>query len=203
MLNTSTKKMTKKKTKQITKFFQKNIAGKKVLSLFIITNVVYVFMLTVTIPKTMEFSNGMKLLDMLPMGYDFNYVNQLFNTLGEIGRKTYLSYQLPLDMVYPPLFGICYCLVLAYFLNKLDKLKTSLAYLCLLPFLAGAMDYAENIGIIALLNSYPDINKSSVTITSSFSLIKSSATTIYFLVLIASLLVLGIRTLRKAKSTVS
>lgn len=203
MPNTRNEKMTKKKTTQIIKFFQRNIAGKKVVSLFIITNVVYVFMLTVTIPKTMEFSNGMKLLDMLPMGYDFNYVDQLFSTLGEIGRKTYLTIQIPVDMVYPLLFGISYCLVLAYFLNKLEKLKTPLAYLCLLPLLAGAMDYAENIGIIALLNSYPNINKSSVTITSSFSLIKSTTTTIYFLVLIVSLLVLGIRTLRKAKSTVS
>ena len=31
----------------------------------------------VTIPKTMEFSNGMKLLDMIPTGYDWNYVNEL------------------------------------------------------------------------------------------------------------------------------
>ena len=193
--------MTKKKTKRITEFFEKNIAGKKVVSLFIITNVVYVFILTVTIPKTMEFSNGMKLLDMLPMGYDLNYVDQLFNTLGEIGRKTYLSNQIPVDMVYPLLFGISYCLVLAYFLNKLDKLKTSLKYLCFLPFFAGTMDYAENIGIIALLNSYPDINKNSVTITSSFSLLKSTATTLYFVILIISLGALGIRTLRIGKST--
>jgi hypothetical protein len=193
--------MKKRKTKQITKLLQRNIAGKKVVSLFIITNVIYVFMLTVTIPKTMEFSNGMKLLDMLPMGYDFNYVNQLFNTLGEIGRKTYLSNQIPVDMVYPLLFGISYCLVLAYFLNKLDKLNTVLAYLCLLPLLAGAMDYAENIGIIALLNSYPDINKNSVTITSSFSLLKSTVTTLYFVILIISLGALGIRTLRIGKST--
>ncbi len=195
--------MTKKKTKQITKFFQKNIAGKKVLSLFIITNVVYVFMLTVTIPKTMEFSNGMKLLDMLPMGYDFNYVDQLCNTLGEIGRKTYLSNQIPVDMVYPLLFGISYCLVLAYFLNKLDKLKTVLAYLCLLPLFAGAMDYAENIGIIAILNSYPEIDHSTVAITSSFSLLKSTITTLYFVILIISLGALGIRTLRIGKSTKS
>ncbi|ASV30716.1 hypothetical protein [Maribacter cobaltidurans] len=193
--------MTKKKTKQITKFFQKNIAGKKVLSLFIITNVVYVFMLTVTIPKTMEFSNGMKLLDMLPMGYDFNYVDQLVNTLGEIGRETYLSNQIPVDMIYPLLFGISYCLVLAYFLNKLDKLKTPLAYLCLLPLLAGAMDYAENLGIIAILNSYPEIDHSTVAITSSFSLLKSTLTTLYFVILIISLGALGIRTLRTGKST--
>ncbi len=29
-------------------------------------------MLTVTIPKTMGFSNGMKLLDMMPTGYDLS-----------------------------------------------------------------------------------------------------------------------------------
>lgn len=192
-----------KQTKQITEFFQKNIAGKKVVSLFIITNVVYVFMLTVTIPKTMEFSNRMKLLDMLPMGYDFNYVDQLCNTLGEIGRKTYLSNQIPVDMVYPFLFGISYSLILAYFLNKLDQLKTPLAYLCFLPLLAGAMDYAENMGIIAILNSYPEIDHSTVTITSSFSLLKSTVTTLYFVILILSLAVLGIRTLRKGKSSTS
>ena len=191
--------MTKKKTKQITEFFQRNITGKKVLALFIVTNVLYVFMLTVTIPKTMEFSNGMKLLDMLPMGYDFNYVNKLFNALGEIGRETYLTKQIPVDMVYPLLFGISYSLVFAYFLNKLDKLKTWLAYLCLLPFLAGAMDYAENIGIIALLNSYPEIDNGTVTITRSFSLIKSTVTTIYFVILITCLGALGIRTFKERK----
>jgi hypothetical protein len=185
------------------KFFQRNIKGKKVLSLFVVTNVVYVYMLTVTIPKTMEFSNGMKLLDMLPMGYDFNYVNQLINTLGEIGRTTYLNNQIPVDMVYPLLFGISYCLVLAYFLNKLGKLKPPLANLCLLPFLAGAMDYAENIGIIALLKNYPEIDNRTVTITSGFSLLKSTATTLYFMILIVSLAALGIRTLRKGKSTTS
>ena len=197
----SNEKMTKKKIKPITKFFQKNSAGKKVVSLFIMTNVVYVFMLTVTIPKTMEFSNGMKLLDMLPMGYDFNYVDQLCSALGEIGRKAYLSNQIPVDMVYPLLFGISYSLVLAYFLNKLNKLKTPLAYLCLLPLLAGAMDYAENIGIIAILNSYPEIDHGTVALTSRFSLLKSTLTTLYFVILIIVLAVLGIRTLRTGKRT--
>jgi hypothetical protein len=68
------------------KFLEKNTSGKKILSLFILTNVVYLFMLFVTIPKTMGFSNGMKLLDMLPTGYNRDYVNELFRTLGENGR---------------------------------------------------------------------------------------------------------------------
>ncbi|WOD43553.1 hypothetical protein [Hwangdonia lutea] len=85
---------------------EKNISGKKVLALFILTNLVYVFMLWVTIPKTMVYSNGMKLLDMMPTGYNFNYANELLSTLGDIGRNTYLTSQLPVDMIYPLLQGL-------------------------------------------------------------------------------------------------
>ena len=63
----------------------------------------------------------MKLLDMMPTGYDWNYVNELFNTLGENGRKIYLTKQIPMDMFYPLLFGLSYCLIFAYFLKKLEK----------------------------------------------------------------------------------
>src|SRR5210317_925807 len=119
--------------KPLTTFIQSNISGKKILSLFIITNVVYVFMLTITIPKTMRFSNGMKLLDMMPTGYDLNYVSELFSSLGVNGRATYLTNQIPVDMVYPILFAFTYCFLLAYFLNKLNKLHTPFSYLCLLP----------------------------------------------------------------------
>ena len=92
--------------KQITKVLEKYATGKKVLSLFILTNVVFLFMLMVTIPKTMEFSHGIKLLDMLPTGYNLDYVNKLFSTLGENGREIYLTTQIPVDMIYPLLFGL-------------------------------------------------------------------------------------------------
>ena len=127
--------------KRLTRFIEKNISGKKVLGLFILTNVVYTFMLTVTIPKTMEFSNGMKLLDMMPTGYDLDYVNELFSLLGENGRLTYLTNQIPVDMIYPLLFGLSYCLLLGYFLKKLNKLNSPYSFLCLLPIIAGIADY--------------------------------------------------------------
>jgi len=76
-------------------FITKHLNGKKVLFLFLLTNLVYAFMLIITIPKTMQFSNGMKLLDMMPMGYNSEYVNTLFNTLGEKGREVYLLNQIP------------------------------------------------------------------------------------------------------------
>ena len=102
----------------LNKFLERNSKGNKVLLLFISTNIVYLIMLLVTIPKTMEFANGMRLLDMMPSGYDMNYVNDLFGALGEIGRKTYLTNQLPIDMIYPGLFWNYLLLAFGIFLEK-------------------------------------------------------------------------------------
>jgi hypothetical protein len=185
----------------LTKFLEKNISGKKVLGLFILTNVVYAFMLIVTIPKTMGFSNGMKLLDMMPTGYDLNYVNELFNSLGEIGRETYLTNQIPVDMIYPLLFGLTYSLLLAYFLKKLNKLNSPFTYLCLIPIFAGIADYLENLGIITMLKSYHNLTEISVKTTSTFSLIKSISTTAFFIILIIVLVILGLKTINEKKTS--
>ena len=186
---------------RITQTLEKNISGKKVLSLFILTNVVYLFMLLVTIPKTMGFSNGMKLLDMLPTGYNQEYVNELFRALGENGREIYLTNQIPVDMVYPLLFGLTYSLLLAYFLKKLNKLKSPFTYLCLLPIIAGIADYLENIGIIIMLNSYPDLTETIVNATNTSSVIKSTSTSIFFIALIVILIILGIKFLKRNKTS--
>ena len=186
--------------KQLTKFIEKNISGKKVLGLFILTNVVYIFMLTVTIPRTMNHSNGLKLLDMMPTGYDLNYVGELFDSLGEIGRGTYLTNQIPVDMIYPLLFGLSYCLLLAFFLKKLKKLNAPYIYLCLLPIIAGIADYLENFGIITMLKSYPDLTQGMVSTTSLFSVIKSISTSVFFVILIIMLILLGIRAISGNKT---
>lgn len=185
----------------LNKIIEKNISGKKVLGFFILTNIVYVFMLMVTIPKTMAFVNGMKLLDMMPAGYDFDYVNKLFSALGEIGRETYLTNQIPIDMIYPLLFGLTYVLVLAYFLKKINKLNTPFMYLCFLPIIAGIADYFENMGIIFMLNSYPDFTETSVNITSMFSVIKSTSTSIFFISLVVILTLVGIRFFKNSIKT--
>ncbi|HEU4791885.1 MAG TPA: hypothetical protein VFS71_19530 [Flavobacterium sp.] len=170
---------------------RRNINGKTVLLLFILCNIVYAIMLIDTIPEVMQFSGGMKIFDMMPTGYDYQYATKLFNTLGTAGRDSYLYHQLPLDLIYPALFGISSCLVLAYFLNKLEKLDSSLFYLCLLPLFSGSFDYAENIGIICMLKNYPNINELQVQITSVFTVLKSVLTSLYFIILIIALLALA------------
>ena len=150
-------------------------------------------MLLITIPKVMLFSGEMKLLDMMPTGYNAQYVNTLLKALGEKGRDVYLFEQIPIDMVYPFMFALSWCLVLAYILNKLGKLDGILFYLCLIPVLAGAFDYCENVGIINILNRYPANSDLLSQTTSVFSVLKSSCTTIYFIILVICIVALGIK----------
>jgi len=188
---------------RIRNIIDKNLTGKKVLLLFVLTNLIYAIMLIVTIPKTMAFSNGMKLLDMMPMGYDSEYINSLFEALGENGRQVYLYSQLPVDMIYPFLFGISYCLLIGYFLKKLNKSHSVFFYLCFLPIIAGIADYLENIGIITMLNDYPNLSQTSMDVTSIFSVVKSMTTTVFFVALIITLVMLGIKTMKKRKTSVN
>lgn len=178
---------------------KRNIEGRRVLVLFILTNIIYLFMLTVTIPRVVFFSGGMKLLDMMPTGYDHEYVNKLMYALGEQGRAAYLFNQIPVDMIYPFLFGVSNCLLMAYILNKLNRLEGYAFYCCLLPLCSGIFDYAENTGIITMLNIYPDNGSGLTQVTNVFSILKSSCTTVYFVALIVWLVLLAVNKLRGLK----
>lgn len=173
----------------------RNIEGKKVLILFVLTNLVYGFMLLLSIPKVMRFSGGMKLFDLMPMGYSVDYAGSLLEKLGLEGRNAYLLNQIPVDFIYPFLFGLTYCLLIAYLLNRLHGLKAENFYLCLLPVIAGVLDYMENLGIVNLLVAYPDLSDTSVHIAAFFTVMKSLLSTISFSVLIVILILLVIRKL--------
>lgn len=180
---------------------EKNLSGKKVLLMLIVTNVIYVIMLTITIPRVMSFAGGMKILDMMPTGYSHDYVNTLLTTLGNEGRHAYLYNQLPLDAIYPFMCGTSYCLLLAYVLSKLNKLKGPIFYLCLIPVFSGLFDYCENIGIVTMLTTYPNNSAGLTNVTSVFSVLKSSFTTSYFIILIVSLTVWGGRKIFQTKTS--
>ena len=173
-----------------------NARGKKVLLLFILANGVYLLMLMLTIPVTTAYSDGMKLLDMMPLGYSPDYINTLFENLGNTGRQVYMNLQIPVDMIYPFLFGISYCLLIAFLLGKLNKQNTPLFYVCLIPLVAGMADYLENIGILVMLHAYPNQTLTWMTLTNLFTILKSLATTLSFVSLLLILLLLGYRKIR-------
>lgn len=177
-----------------------SLRGSKILLLFIVTQAVYVIILQVTIPQLIIFSGGLKPFDTLPMGYSLTYAQSLLEALGDQGRSYYLFRQIPLDFVYPLLFAISYYWIMVYFTIKLKTSSKILAHACLLPVLAGVLDYLENIGIIRMLVNYPTISEVEVAVTSMFSIMKSSVTIAYFLILVCILLILLARHLKKSNT---
>lgn len=169
---------------------QRHATGKVVAILFAITMVVYVAMLSYSIPLVSEFAPELPLFDLSPAGYSFAYANDLLTALGAEGRNTYLTTQLPLDFIYPGLFSIAYSLMLIWLLGKLTSAESKLHYLALFPFLAGLFDYVENVFIIKMINSFPDVQASTVEMASIFTLLKSSFTMVFFIVLTVGFLVL-------------
>lgn len=173
--------------------------GKIVLLFFIISSSLYFLMLFVTIPHLHKITNGIKILDMMPAGYDFQYVIQLMEALGETGRHYYLFTQIPIDLVFPFFFAISNCIIMAWFLKKIGKLDTFWYLVCYLPLFAGFFDYAENISMISLLNNYPEIEGNSVLVSNAFSVLKSSFTTVALSTLLVILTVYLFRRIFKPK----
>lgn len=181
----------------------KYLNGRIILPLFLATGIIYTIMLVITIPEVISFSGGMKVLDMMPAGYNPAYVDSLFNALGNEGRHAYLYNQIPFDMAFPLLFATSFCLIFAYILKKLEKTESALFYISLLPLFSGLFDYCENIGIIALLKTFPDNSDLLAQVTNVFSVLKSTLTSITFITLIILLIWIGVsKTARKKKNQV-
>ena len=170
-------------------FITKHATGKKVILFVILANIIYALMVYVTIPKVSSFTDGLNLLDMMPRGYDFEYVKNLFDSLGSEGRSVYLYQQIPLDLVYPFLFGLSNLLLLAYLFKKIEVKNKNVYYLSLIPVVGGIFDYCENFGTIGLLTSYPDISPLFVQINSFFTVLKSGFVALFFILLILTFLV--------------
>ncbi len=185
------------KMRSLTNTLSKNITGKKVLIFFTISSFVYAIMIFITIPKLLQFSNGIKILDIMPFGYSYAYVTQLFTELRKEGKNFYLYRQIPIDMVYPFLFGLSYFYIMVYFLQKIDRWKSPYIYLSLLPFIGALFDYFENIGIILMLKNYPNLTPSVVQLNSFFTISKSIFTTLFFISLIVVLIIFSIKKVSK------
>jgi len=158
-------------------------SGRAVFILFIITMSVYLLMLLYSIPLVESYAPDTALFDLSPLGYSHQHAVSLLKELGNEGRQIYLSRQLPLDFIYPGLFAVTFSLMLVWLFSKSVKDTSKAFYLAFIPALGGLFDYLENIYIIRMIASYPDLSAGLVQIASTFTLLKSIFTTIFFLLL--------------------
>lgn len=164
---------------------QQYATGKLVSILFVLTQIVYLLMIGYSIPAVSAFAPELPLFDMSLTGYTFAYANELLSALGAEGRSLYLTTQLPLDFIFPGLFAITYSLLLVWLFAKTCKVNSKVYYVALVPFLGGIFDYMDNVFIIKMINSFPDLQATTVEIASTFTLLKSGFGTVFFVVLIS------------------
>lgn len=179
----------------------KHSSWRKFFSFFIVTQAIYGIMLYFSIPKVMQYADGMKILDMLPMGYSVEYAQKLFAVLGEAGRSTYLFQQIPLDIFYPGLFAITYVILFVLIFRIIFSKESEFQNLIIVPILAGIFDYCENVGIVIMLSIYPTFQPWLAGITNIFSILKSCLTVLVFIILIIAIVMLAMQKIKQARKS--
>jgi hypothetical protein len=91
---------------------------------------------------------------------------------GEQGRSVYRIFALTADIAYPIIYSIFLGLAITFLFRRIFPLESGLQKLNLLPFAALVFDVLENLGIVALLSTYPQKFTWLAVITSLINFIK-------------------------------
>jgi len=152
--------------------------GRTVLATFIVSQVAYGALLTLTLPRLKAFAGGAWPFDLRPGGYDIAAAQQLLDALGVEGRAFYLTRQIPMDLIYPGLFALAYTLLWRWLALRTWPRAAILHHCAKLPIAVGVADYMENAGIVAMLLTASHLSPTLVAITSAVTILKSVLTAI-------------------------
>lgn len=115
------------------------------------------------LPRFLAYSGGIKNPDQL-FSYDFKYLSNLYQALGEKGRN-YYAQMLGVDFFYTSISAFGFAFLLAALVKKEQ-------WVILLPFCPALVDVGENIGQLVLMGYFPNISSSGAMLASGLSSIK-------------------------------
>lgn len=145
---------------------------------------VYLLMIKVTLAH-IEAVSGYVPFDMRPLGYGPADAAMLLEALGAEGRAYYLSYQIPLDTLYPAMLALTLIATLLWIGQRIPDSKL-VRFGIVLSASSALFDYIENLGIVALIWSWPSISVPLVYAASTATIAKSVITTLAVLVVLLS-----------------
>lgn len=132
-------------------------------------------------------NENLKSLD-IRTSYTKEDVIELFNKLGDEGRKTYEYSISVIDMIYPIVYGMLLILILSKLIKNIFREESSYIYLSLLPILIVIFDYTENTNTLMMLSKYPEISNTSVALGSFVSGVKWYSVSVILMLLISGFL---------------
>lgn len=141
----------------------------------VIAAVIYVVMITVTLSH-IEAVSGQVPFDMRPRGYSQQDAAALLRGLGAEGRSYYLTHQIPLDTAYPALLALSLVSLMRWYGQVMHN-SVLVRVGIILSVGAAGCDYCENLGIVAMISSWPDVSAFLVFASSFATVVKSVLTT--------------------------
>ncbi len=157
---------------------------------------IYLLMIAVTLPH-IESIAGQAPFDMRPLGYGPKDAAALLEALGVDGRRYYLTHQLPLDTLYPALLALTLIAAITWFGQRLQG-RALVRLGIFLSAGAALLDYAENLGIVAMILNWPTPSEALIYAASFATISKSVLTTSAVLLMLA----MGLIWLRQSKASV-
>jgi hypothetical protein len=152
---------------------------------------IYLLMIFVTLAH-IETLSGLRPFDMRPGGYSAEQANSLINALEPIGRRYYLTRQIPLDLVYPSLMALTLVSLLKW-LGSRDVSQKLIQIGVWVSIGAAIADYIENVGICLMILSWPETSADTVLAASVASIVKSGLTTAAVLTVLLGVGFLGVQ----------
>lgn len=165
-------------------------------ALFASTGVLYLVIVGWSLPRIASEAGGATPFDMRPMGYDFDEAQEFLAALSDVGRDYYLRTQHRLDWIYPAFLGATFAL--GYFL----LFRRGFLWLLIpLSICVVGFDWFENLAVAELLQANPnELEPGKVAEASRWSQLKSLATTLAWIVLLAGVILKLLRKRRGAKN---
>ncbi|MDW3210676.1 MAG: hypothetical protein R8N23_12445 [Reichenbachiella sp.] len=156
-----------------------------ILVLFVVAHLVLLVMMLFTFPS-INAQFGTEAFDLRATGYSVEEATVMLQNLNQETIDLYLFPQLfLLDVLYPFLLALLLSTLIIR-LSGLIKMKPHplFSHLYLLPFLAMALDYAENVSIALMITNTSQISASVIQTANLFTQLKSGVTTVCWLVVI-------------------
>ncbi len=160
----------------------------------VIAAFLYMLMLTVTLAHIQEVS-GQVPFDMRPTGYGPTEAAALLEALGEEGREYYLSRQIALDTFYPVMLALTLTASILWFGHHMPN-RRIIHIGVALSIGSALLDYAENLGIVAMILAWPEVSGPFVYAVSAATILKSVSTTLA----VAIVFLLGVNWMRLSKA---
>lgn len=137
---------------------------------------IYLLMINVTLAH-IEAVSGHVPFDMRPFGYGSIEAATLLEALGVEGRAYYLSHQIALDTLYPFMLALTLIATICWFGQRMPN-RRLVRFGIAISVGSALFDYVENLGIAAMIWSWPEISVPLVYATSSATVLKSALTTL-------------------------